>query len=117
MNKRIHTNAQKISKKSKRNRLYTGILLAVIVCCGLMILPSKIVSSASTKSPQTRYFKSVEIQPGDSLWSIAAANYTGEWESMDSYIKEIQNLNGLTSENIHAGNYIAVPYYEKASEE
>ncbi|MCI9491842.1 MAG: LysM peptidoglycan-binding domain-containing protein [Lachnospiraceae bacterium] len=65
---------------------------------------------AEPNSPPKSY-TSIEIQPGDSLWSIASEHITEEYQSIQDYVKEIKALNGLGDDNIHAGKFLIVPYY------
>ncbi len=56
-------------------------------------------------------FTSIEIQSGDSLWSIASEHMTEEYGSIQEYMKEIKSLNGLRGDEIHAGKFLVIPYY------
>lgn len=60
---------------------------------------------------------SVEIQQGDSLWSIADEYFTDDWKDMNTYIEEIKEFNGLESSRIQAGNYLSIPYIVEAADE
>lgn len=67
------------------------------------------------KNPEGREplksYTSIEIQPGDSLWSIASEHITEEYSSIQDYVMEIKALNGLGDDRIHAGRFLIVPYY------
>lgn len=59
-----------------------------------------------------KYYTSIEIQSGDTLWSIAS-------EIADTYgldtrtcVKELMFMNNLKNDTIHAGNYLTVFYYD-----
>ncbi|SFR97314.1 cell division suppressor protein YneA [Anaeromicropila populeti] len=92
-----------------KGRFIIIIILSVILvscCISITVLAS---------DPQVNNMKKVDsvyIQKGDTLWEIAAQYYTDEQESMDDFIIEIKNCNQLTSDTIHAGRYIIIPYYE-----
>ncbi|HJC47702.1 MAG TPA: LysM peptidoglycan-binding domain-containing protein [Candidatus Lachnoclostridium pullistercoris] len=58
-----------------------------------------------------RYYKSVMIRPGDSLWSLAET-YRGEEMSVEEYIEELRFMNQLRSDTIHSGQYLTVLYFE-----
>lgn len=58
-----------------------------------------------------QYYTSVEIESGDSLWSIASEYMTDDYESVEAYVEEIKALNGLGDDRIHAGKFLLVPYY------
>ncbi len=83
-----------------------SVILAVSVICGTIL--------SFAKNPETdviryKYYKSITIEQGDSLWSIAK-----EYACDDThdYIKEIKQLNGLNSETIHEGQHLIVAYYD-----
>jgi len=58
-----------------------------------------------------RYYKSVQIRPGDSLWGLAE-EYSGGRMSVEDYIRELRSMNRLTSDTIHSGQYLTVLYFE-----
>ena len=64
------------------------------------------------KPERVRYYKSILVQPGDSLWSIAQAYRTEEFPSIYAYIQEIYELNELQRETIWAGSYLMVICYK-----
>ena len=59
-----------------------------------------------------KYYKSIIVSRGDSLW-IYAAEYADEdhYDSYQNYIDEVLQMNGLSSESITAGQHLVVPYY------
>ncbi len=66
-------------------------------------------------SPETNYekhYKSIMIEYGDTLWGIAAQYRDTDHESIRDYIDELMAINNLDTDQIHAGQYLAVPYYE-----
>ena len=58
-----------------------------------------------------KYYKTVTVESGDTLWDIAVENITSEYDSIDEYISEVSFINGLTSTQIRAGRSLTVPYY------
>ncbi len=62
----------------------------------------------------SKYFKSIMIEKGDTLWSIANENIDAEhYNNTSEYIKEVKSINSLATDKITAGNYIIVPYYSE----
>lgn len=57
-------------------------------------------------------YKIIEIQSGDSLWSIAKANMSPGFSDIYAYIDEIKRCNQLESDLITAGHYLLIPYYD-----
>lgn len=86
-----------------------SILLGIVI--GNAIIGSS-SSSATTEHTKELYYTSVEIEYGDTLWTIAEAHMSAEYDDIESYIREIKKINGIHNDTIHAGNYLMVPYYE-----
>ncbi|MCI8991375.1 MAG: LysM peptidoglycan-binding domain-containing protein [Eubacterium sp.] len=59
----------------------------------------------------SKYYTSVTIRPGDTLWSIAEEYMPEEYTDTKEYIEEIMELNHLHSYKIHSGGALVVPYY------
>jgi len=58
-----------------------------------------------------RYYTSIQIRQGDSLWDIAKQYSQGSGLSVKEYMKELKQMNGLCNENIHAGEYLTIVYF------
>lgn len=97
-----------------QNKIYAILLTCVVIICFGVIIGNKSVSSASTEPHKQLNYISVEIQPGDSLWSIAEQYYTDDWADIPTYMEQIKEFNDLTNDRIHAGNYLSVPYFNPA---
>lgn len=57
-------------------------------------------------------YKSIEIVSGDTLWNIAETYMDDDYDSVQSYIKELKQINGLHGDQISEGRYLMVSYYE-----
>lgn len=105
-------NRQKRQQQVKRN------IITLIVSAFIVITISILLASFSTEAndmehqPSYKYFKSIEIAKGDTLWSIANDNIDYEhYKNTFEYVNEVKQMNSLTSDKIVAGSYIIVPYY------
>ena len=58
-----------------------------------------------------KYYTSIEVQSGDTLWSIASDHITEEYRDMNAYIDEVCSINKISQNEIHAGQYLTIPYY------
>lgn len=89
------------------------LFLAVLtIICG--VSASNYFSSDSDfEENSCKYYTSVEIEAGDSLWSIASEYMTEEYENVQDYVDEIKSLNRLANDKIHAGKYLVIPYYSR----
>lgn len=80
-----------------------AILLFIILGSSIHIL-----ANGSDNRPFNKYYTSIQVEDGDTLWSIAD-KYIGE-NSVDkeSYVNDICRMNNLTDGQIHSGEYIIV---------
>lgn len=87
-------------------------IISLIVLCVIFIgvITEKTVASASTTKDE-KCVMSIRIDKGDTLWGIAKENITSHYESIDEYIEEIMECNSLTSDIIHEGQFLIIPYY------
>ena len=91
------------------------LLAALFVITVGSIVCGSIFSSAkdpATDIPQYKYYKSITIEQGDSLWSIAEEYCTDAYEDTREYVDELKELNSLTSDIIHEGQHLLVAYYD-----
>lgn len=86
------------------------IILISLFLIILFALPER-TASAEQAVARTYCITTVEIQKGDSLWSLAKEYYTDEFSCLSEYIDEIKRMNGLSSNTIYAGNYLLIPQY------
>ena len=90
------------------------IALLSFVCLFVSILLFKFVDVNANKNPELsmkKQYVSIQIQQGDSLWSIADEYMGPGYDNINDYIKEIKKINGLKSQTIHVGGYIVIPQY------
>ncbi len=95
-----------------RTKIITSIL-AFLVVVGVVFFVKSITSSAVEEMDITyKYFKSYEIEQGDSLWSIAEEyiDYSF-YDSKQEYIEEVMQINHLNSDIIVSGQCLVVPYF------
>lgn len=110
------------SKKNRSNR-FSGflnrfmdkrvVIFMIILMFVLLFSILFITRTVTAKLPDTttRLTVSVKIEKGDTLWKIASEYYSEEFNDMETYIGMIKRCNGLTSDTIHAGGYLVIPYY------
>lgn len=59
-----------------------------------------------------KYYTSIRLEEGDSLWTIAERYDVNSGKSREEYVRELRRMNSLTDDTIHAGNYLTVSYYQ-----
>ena len=95
-------------------RIVVMVLTICIILCGVLIgsgIMAAGKSKASEKNASFKYYTSIEIEQGDTLWSIASEYISAEYDSIQDYIEEVKELNQLGPDDIHAGQYLMIPYY------
>lgn len=60
-----------------------------------------------------KYYTSIQIKEGDSLWSIAKQYKTNSGKTTGEFVDELKRMNRLNEDTIHAGNYLTVSYYQE----
>ncbi len=108
--RRIRNN--KIRRRRERRK---NIFLAALTICLVFTLSftvSGFLSNAKTDSNDIsiKYYKSIMVEHGDTLWSIAAEHVNGTGATAD-LVNEIKELNDLHGDGITAGSYLVVPYF------
>ncbi|MBQ1682531.1 MAG: LysM peptidoglycan-binding domain-containing protein [Agathobacter sp.] len=90
------------------------IFVVVILCISLLILGSStyvaFAKSDNQHEPVKQYI-SIQIQSGETLWSIASEYVKDTNVSKEEYIAEVTSVNNLKDSQIHSGQYIIIPKY------
>lgn len=91
--------------------------LTVVVTLTVFILASLCghslmkVMAGETRQPETqKYYTSIEIQSGDTLWGIASQYAESVSMSTPDYVMELMRMNGLKRDVIHSGRHLMVVY-------
>ncbi|MBQ8279414.1 MAG: LysM peptidoglycan-binding domain-containing protein [Roseburia sp.] len=84
--------------------------LIAVVMIGSIIFGT-IHTQAAPAETTYKYYTSVQIESGDTLWAIASEYITDEYTDMNEYMEEVCAINHISEDEIHAGQYIVVPYY------
>jgi len=111
-----HRPIKKLSdnKVNRKKAKWIGIAIIFIIIALTVIFTTK-TATATNNNRRIKQVTSVRIQKGDTLWSIASKYMSCEYKDLNDYVEEIMLSNGLTSDKIHAGNYIIIPYYTDAN--
>lgn len=96
-----------------KSRIFVFMIIFLFII-GSILIGSSISGFANTEPKEQttyKYYTSIAIEKGDTLWSIAAKYKTSEYEEIGDYIKEIKRLNHLYDDKICSGKYLIIPYY------
>jgi len=110
------TKQQQMRAAKKRFAMILIVLSLMVggtAACGGFLLGSHIYRNARAKeaAQNQKYYTSIEIKEGDSLWSIAQAYMSDEYNSVQEYIEELKVINALDSDRINETEYLTVAYY------
>lgn len=109
---RNHRRKLRRQKEIRRTFILAGITLVLVL--GFTLSYRALLSQANTDLEDItyKYYTSIQIEPGDTLWTLADRYADKEhYASQDQYIEEVMRMNHLAGEDICAGNYLILPYY------
>lgn len=109
--------------KKNVNRLQFGygfILVLLAVCMlflGVYIGSSKVaqVEAKEKGTDREKFYTAILVEEGDTLWSIADEYMTSEYNSRDSFMNEVRQMNHLTGSIIHTDSTLLIPYYAEVN--
>lgn len=97
----------------ERKRVAVISVFTLCLVIALAVIFGSFLSRAEEKKSDVIYYKyytSIEIQPGDTLWDLAD-DYMEHYETKASYIREVEQINALTDSKIISGQTLLMPYY------
>lgn len=110
----IVAESQEYYRINKKRILILGITVLILTLALSVGFISKTVA-AKRSEDRVKLITSIEVKKGDTLWSIASEYISDEYDNIIDYIEEIKKCNRMTSDDIHTGNYLIIPYYTDAS--
>lgn len=105
-------NQQKRKRQVLCHRIVLGLFLLMIITVSFLFISFSTEANDMEHQPSYKYYKSIEIAKGDTLWSIANDNFdAAHYKDINEYVLEVKKLNVLFSDDIVAGRHVIVPYY------
>lgn len=98
-------------KEVCRNTILLAASFIVVILCVCFVSGFSAQAQDMSTQMSYKYFKSIYIEAGDSLWSIGKEYADEHYTSVASYINEVKQMNSLESDSIKTGSYLIVPYY------
>lgn len=105
--KKKHNTYKKNQKYIDKKKLYF-IPMVLVSMVLIIVLSSSLRTNATEKQP-TKFYTSIQIENGDTLWSIAE-EHKPAYITVSDYIDDLMSINNLTNDDIHAGNYLTIYY-------
>ena len=102
-------NRREVVRNQKLVLCSTLLLMVTIVVFTCFF--SSIKTQAAPADKTYKYYTSIQVESGDTLWNIACEYMTDDYSNINTYIDEICSINQLTDCQIHAGEYLTIPYY------
>lgn len=118
-NRKISERANESLKKRevvvRRQRRILAIAVIIIISLGILLGTgmNALASSKADVASFHKYYTSVRVEAGDTLWDMVDVYIDGLNIDKESYILEVCQLNGIYEDDIHAGDYVIFPYYSK----
>lgn len=105
---KLHNNVINLLNLVRTRTAVTVITLAVTAV--LIVIITAVTVNGDNVS-RYKYYKSIMIEPGDTLWTIAEQYYDRDESTITDYINEIKTINCISDEHIKSGNYLVISYY------
>lgn len=115
ISQRANESLRKREAVVRRQRGLLAVVVILIVAFGILLGTSinALASSEKDIASYNKYYVSIRVESGDTLWTIADEYIEGFNLSKSDYIAEVCQINGISEDNIHAGDYIVVPYFSQ----
>lgn len=110
--RRIRNN--RIRRRRELRRHFLIFILTLILSVGISVtfFSFRTKAQSNDEEIQYKYYKSIVVESGDTLWNLAEEYGVLEhYGSHQEYIDEVMRMNGLSDDQITAGQYIIIPYY------
>ncbi|MCC8162875.1 MAG: LysM peptidoglycan-binding domain-containing protein [Lachnospiraceae bacterium] len=101
-------------QKRERRRMIALLAATLVLIFAIGVGFGTLLTRAQEPTPEEnyKYYTSIEIAKGDTLWSIADEYMdTAHYASRSDYISEVMSLNHMGSSSIVSGQKLIVPYY------
>ena len=110
-------NKAELKKQNRTRQIYCHVIssaclfLVIAVMCSINFFMIHAKASSQQEVVVYKYYTSITVEEGDTLWDIAGIYMSDEFSSVKKYIDEVKSINHLTGNKIYAGEELIVPYY------
>ena len=92
----------------RNRRIMLLAIIAASVLFGFILFTGR--AAAESSREVYTYYTSYEVQPGDTLWTIADQFMGPDFTDKEDFIKNIKHMNHMLDDNITAGKYLVIEY-------
>ena len=111
--RRILKNRIRRQREMKKNFLILMMTVCLVVTGSISVSGFRASAKDDSADVSYKYYKSITVNNHDTLWSIAEEYMDEEhYDSITEYIEEVKRMNSLTSDTIHYGEHLIIPYYD-----
>lgn len=101
-------------EKYYKKRMFILLTTILLITVSSILFGSSFSAAheSAKESPVTyKYYKSIIIQDGDTLWDIACKYKTDDYKDTQEYVDELKGINSLDSDNIQESKHLMIVYY------
>lgn len=111
---RLHTTSKRRRVVYRNKLIIIAISVMMIASCSIFVGSKLVHAQTADVSGNQTYYKSIEIQQGETLWEIAERYRNEETQTIKEYIAHIKEINNLDTDIIQEGGCLTVAYYASA---
>ena len=107
-------NLQWKRRRQRQVRCYLlSMVLAAVLTAGCVFSLRVLITKAQEEEEVSfKYYTSIQVSYGESLWSIAKTYQDEHYDRIQDYVDEVIRINHLRDgDSITAGQYLIIPYY------
>ena len=110
--RRIRNNRIRRQRELRRHAFMGIFAIVLAFSFSLMFFSFGTKAQSNDEEILYKYYKSIVIEEGDTLWGYAEIyGIESHYNSYQEYINEVVRMNGLSDENVTAGQHIILPFY------
>ena len=88
--------------------IFVAVIITIFSINSFML---KVNASSESETVKYKYYTSIRVDSGETLWSIAKKHSGEEFENLEVFIEEVKSINQLKNNKIYAGQELVIPYY------
>ncbi len=97
--------------KIKKRGILLLWVLSLLSMTAIGVFSHASVTYAKDEISKEKRYTSIQIEEGDTLWSIAGEHLSPEYKSINDFIYEVKRINHISGDEIHAEAFLVIPYY------